>query len=165
MCNQYVSIVPECLNGSESAVWLCCACICEVNWVKFEKLRHSKWWMPLSGSNQTDASIFTSWLSVLGAIWSAIWVSVRNLGAVSFLQGKISMRLFWKTEERHSCVSSVQKAQCVTHTAGLGRNKPVKRHTLGWKSPLFQHLSNALIMSQCQVRSRTSPSTYKCKLY
>lgn len=31
MSNQYVSIVPECLNGNESAVRLCCVCICEVN--------------------------------------------------------------------------------------------------------------------------------------
>lgn len=52
MSNQYVSIVPECQNRNESAVWLCCACICEVNWLKFEKFNHSKWWMSFSGTKQ-----------------------------------------------------------------------------------------------------------------
>lgn len=164
MSNQYVSIVPECPNGSESAVWLCCACICEVNWLKFEKLNHSKWWMSVSGSNQTDACVFMRLLSVWGTI---IWVSVRDLGAESFLQGKVIMRLFLKNwGETFLCFLTISHAQvapcwkqtCRNPSIGGGGNFP------------FQHHSNALIVSQCcslnqdlWVQSVMSPYTYKCK--
>ena len=71
-------------------------------------------------------------------VQASFWVSVSNLGAVSFLQGKNSMRQFWRSEERRCFISSLHTALYSDRRWFLCRNKPVMNpHRRGAISPPF----------------------------